>query len=113
MDLYGSLGTISMECVWSCGICVSSIVKVRTGYVISRTQNVAQGRPIGCIGGSLCNCACLELSTIVLLDTVLFGGRWALATILNCPSTQREIKRVQMLPRALITYRNVLRGKVT
>ena len=33
----------------SCGILrLSSIVKVRKGYVISRTQSVAQGRPIGC-----------------------------------------------------------------
>ena len=29
------------------------------GYVISRTQKVAQRRPIGCVGGSLCHCACL------------------------------------------------------
>ena len=41
-DLYGSLGTISMECVCPCGICLSSIVKVRKGL---RHQPDPERRP--------------------------------------------------------------------
>ena len=116
MDLYGSLGAISMECVRSCGICVSSIVKVRRGDVISRTQNVAQGRPIGCTGGSLCHCAGLVYGIgWYYWIGVLFGRRWALATIpyLNCASTQREIKGSRYCQERYLNYLpygTVLRG---
>ena len=59
---------------------IVELVKVRNGYVMSRTQNVAQGRPIGCVRGALCHCAGL-----VLMVQEVCTGRCVVRRTLGSP----------------------------
>lgn len=75
MDLYESLGMISMECVWACGICVSSIVKVRTGIRHQPDPERLPGEADWVYRRLIMPLCMSSLQYImVLLDGLLFGG---------------------------------------